>query len=529
MHKTINRKSIYIRCALALCCLAAAQTTPLRAGANLEEKARYETFLERKVEGVMMNLLGPGKAKVAVQAMIDFSAKERVSSEAANDSSQELAFKWQDINKPETGADAQEFLPGYPVMSKLNPSQPGEWGKMLREVVFPQAMIKRLTVSLILNENIPEAEVQKVKEVVNDLLAMDPARGDELIVTRARFAPIWYNSETINMLMKYGIMALIAIVGMTIVGLGFLKMAGAVNNMAGASQPQKIDMEMGGIGALENGEDAPQAPELEHKPSADGSPANQIEAAPSDGVIFNVKEDKLALLVKMLGRDTPTDISLIAVHLPQGLRSRFIGLLPEETAGEVMANMAKVRFVDPEMIVRIKEELERRLNGAVGGYEKVLEIIDGSDSKSKERLLKNLEKHHPDVASQVRHHVLLLEDLYLLDDKDFAILAGAVTVEKWAVVIRRMPDSAKEKLKVQLSARAWQILEQTMKYETPPEGKIDEAVEELLSAAWKLIREGRIKKPLTPSADIKLENNAGANKPAAPSAAAIGHEEEKKA
>ena len=511
MTETIRRKSIYIRGALALCCcLAAAQAVPLAAGANLEEKARYEKSLEQKAEEVLLNLLGPGKAKVAVQATIDFSVKESVSSEGAKGAGDNLPFKWQNINKTEGGADSQELLPGFPVSSKLNPMQAAEGGKIQREVIFPVSMVKRLIVSLVLSEGITDVEAQKVRQVISDLLAMDSERGDEIIVTKARFAPIWYTAETLNMLLKYGIIAIIAIVGMVIVGIGFLKMAGAVNKMAGAEQPQKINMEMGG--GLDSAQEPGGAPGLEYKPGAGENSAGQSGAEQPDDVVFKVNPEKLGLLVSMLAKDEPADISLIAVHLPAALRSRFIGLLPPEKASEVMASMAKVRFVDPDLIIKIKEELERRMSGAVGGYDKVLEVIDSVDIKSKERLISDLWKSHPELAGQVRNRVLLLEDLYLLDDKDFSILSGSLTVDKWAPVVCRMPASAKDRLKANMNGRAWQMLEQTMKYDTPSEVKIDAAVEEMLAAAWKLINEGRIKKPVVSSA-ASIAHEAGSKTP----------------
>ncbi|PIU19351.1 MAG: hypothetical protein COT18_07955, partial [Elusimicrobia bacterium CG08_land_8_20_14_0_20_59_10] len=296
MTKTMRHTSIYIRGVLALCCgLAAAQAAPLAAGANLEEKARYEKFLETKAEEVLINLLGPGKARVGVQATIDFSVKENVSSEGANGAGENLPFKWANINKAEGGAVAAELLPGFPVASRLNPTAAdGAGGKMQREVIFPTAMVKRLIVSLVLNEDIAQDSAQKVEQVVSGLFAMDPARGDEIIVTRARFAPIWYTPETMNMLMKYGIIAVIAIVGMIIVGVGFLKMAGAVNNMAGSAQPQKISMEMGG--GLGSAVEPDGAPALEHKPADGESLPEQAGEASPDGVVFNVRAENLGLL-----------------------------------------------------------------------------------------------------------------------------------------------------------------------------------------------------------------------------------------
>ena len=131
MTGTIMSTSTYTRAVLALCCgLAASQALPLAAGANLEEKARYEKSLEQKAEEVLINLLGPGKAKVAVQATIDFSVRESVSSEGAKGAGENLPYKWANINKAEGGAASPELLPGFPVLSRLNPMPPAEGGKM---------------------------------------------------------------------------------------------------------------------------------------------------------------------------------------------------------------------------------------------------------------------------------------------------------------------------------------------------------------------------------------------------------------
>lgn len=495
--------------AARLCALALLLFTTAAAAANLEEKTRYERALEQKVEEVLAGLLGPGRSRVMIRAAVDFSSRENVESIVleSGENKPEPVFKWQDINKQ---AASEELLPGFPAGSKEEAprtTKPGG-GKYQRDVSFPQSMVKRLTVSLVLSEDLPAAEAQKVRRVVSDLLALDPARGDDILILRARFAPIWYTYEMLLTLVKFGIVAVFTVFCTGLILIGFLKIASALRARQ-APGPVRMQVEMSGVAAVAPGPAGLPGP-AETAPSAEKNISPVPPEEPSGGVVFDVKADKLEILVKLLAKDEPADISLIAVHLPAGLRGKFISMLPPETAAEVLANTVKVRFVEPELLARIKDGLEVRLNGTVGGYEKAVEMIEKAGIRAREALLGAMERTHPEVAARVRSRILLPGDLEKFTDRDFAILAGAVPAELWAAACWRLPERAHARLKDHLTERAWQILEQNRESGKPGDEKIDAAAEEVLSAAWKLINEGRIKKPAPEAAAIGLDHAAAA-------------------
>lgn len=477
--------------AFVLCALPAS----LRAGTNLDEKARYEKVLEQKVEELLTSLLGPGMAKVMVQASIDFSAKESLTSAGGEQRTDGLATA-SALASSGGGGTTPPWWTGIMENIRQNGSSAGEGTNLQKEMVFPQAMIKRLTVSLALSESLSEPEAQKIRTVVSDMLGLDAGRGDTIIIMKAKFAPVWYTPEMFSLLVKYGVLATILIVAMGIVAAGFLKMAGAMNSMAGTGQ-QKISMEMNsgvemGDKALELG-----LPEPAIKAQGAGSREDQHRAnAPSsEEVVFNVPPGKLGVLVGMLNNQEPADIALIAVHLPSGLMNQFISRFPSEKVADICASIAAVRFVDPEMIAKIKEELERRLSGAVGGEDKLLEVIASADIKTKKTLFENLKKNHPEVAAQVRPSIIFMEDIDRLSEKDFSMLVSAVSVEQWTLAVWELPESARPKLKAQLTNRSWQMVEQTMKFGRPSEDKINKAVEKVIASVWNLIAESKISNP----------------------------------
>lgn len=302
---------------------------PAGAATNLEEKAKYEKFLETKVEDVLQNLLGPGKAKVMIQADLDFSMKESVTQGAAK-GADGSGFKWANINQA-AETSQQELLPGFPVESRLNMNADSNFS---RELQFPPSMIKRLTVSLVLSETVTDEEAQKLRLVVESVLELQAKRGDDIRILKARFAPIWYTPEMMSILTRYGIVAVIAIIGMGIVAFGFLKMAGAMNNMAGSSQ-SKISMDMaGGVGVGGPGGAVGEGlPELEGPGAKEGGEegGGLLETAKAaDDVVFTVPPAKLGILVNMLAKESPADVALVAIHLPPEQRNRFLASFPPE-------------------------------------------------------------------------------------------------------------------------------------------------------------------------------------------------------
>ena len=68
---------------------------------SIEEKIQYEDALARKVQEVLVNILGPSQARVSVEAQVE-RPKEQ---EAAP------PFKWAGISQDPT-KNAQQLLPG---------------------------------------------------------------------------------------------------------------------------------------------------------------------------------------------------------------------------------------------------------------------------------------------------------------------------------------------------------------------------------------------------------------------------------
>ncbi len=476
---------------LALFCSPArglfAQTLPF------EDKAKYEKILEQKADEVLVKILGPNQAKVIVETTMDFSRTEKleVSSKVA----------------PDTDNSFKDYLvPGFPAFGSTGT----ENKSYSREMLSPSAFVKKMSVSVILNRAIPDQEAANIRNVVSEILMLDVKRGDQLMVIKASFAPvwrtIWYTPEAISMVLKYVMLSLMGIIAMIVVAVGFLKLAGAMSTMAKVQQSHQITMELGKNGApggIEAGLPAPGGP-------AAGMQAAEGEDAPREAgkTVFNIRLEQVPFLVSMMAGEDPANVALVAGHLVQEVQSEFLKKLPPAFASEVILNMSKIRFVEPEVITTLKDELERRLSGAVGGIEGTLNAIERVNLRAKRGMLAELGQKHPELAAEVRSRILLPDDLALLAEKDLSLMVSAVKIEEWSSALFELPEAVRQKIRSQMAEKTWQMIEQSMSYGTPSAEKTEGAMERIMRKMAELIKEGRIKNPLAGARMITNDQSA---------------------
>ncbi|MCM2266937.1 MAG: hypothetical protein NDI60_04085, partial [Elusimicrobiales bacterium] len=332
---------------------------------------------------------------------------------------------------------------------------------------------------------------------------------------------IWYTPEAMGMVFKYGVLTLMGIVAMVVISIGFLKLAAAMQTMAKAQQGHQISMDFGkGLGAGGPGGGAPGdanvALSLLGEKGKDQEGGKEEES--SGKVVFDVKPDKVPFLVKMMSGEDPGNVALVAAHLPPEVRGEFLRKLPPKFASDVIINMANIRFVEPEIITTLKDELERRLSGAVGGIDGVLDVIGSVNLRAKKAMLEELRQKQPELADEVRKHVLMPEDLALFSERDFSVLLSVVKIDGWATAMPELAEPVRERIKAQMAEKTWQMVEQSMRYGTPSPEKMEDALEQIMASIATLIKEGKVANPLDAAAPLIAEEKpaaAGGEKAAA--------------
>ena len=459
----------------------------------LSNKAQYENFLANKVENAITKILGPSQVKVLVDITMDYSKIEKVEYEKIN------KVKENFIAAKEAGdiSGKDYLMPGFEIPKvESSANEPRSYTKQL---IIPSNLIKKIKVNLIVNEKLDESIVKNITSMTREILNLDEKRGDEIVVLKSFFAPmwktIWYDPSSLNFIMKYIIISIVGIISLLIVAMGFLKLASAMNTMAKVQQTHQITMEVGG-GGLQGpagiGLDITR-PLLESKEKA-VSEQTPEESSLSEKIYFDIKPYQIDALVNLMIKEDPSNVAIIVDHLRDDIKAEFLKRLPEGFASDIILSLAQMRFVDRDTIMQIKEELETRLSGAVGGVNTALKLIENLSWIEKSRYLKNIESKRPEIYREIRRHFVLLEDLKYLDDKDMSILISQTSIDDWANVFGIIDDEFKERLKGEFSQTALKIIEEKSKDVITNE-KIEKSISNIMTVVDNLIKEGRIKRP----------------------------------
>ncbi|OIO05204.1 MAG: hypothetical protein AUJ52_14065 [Elusimicrobia bacterium CG1_02_63_36] len=461
---------------------AAAQTIPL------ESKSAFETAMEKRAESVLLPILGPSRYRVVVDATLDFTRIERfeVQGGAAKDADRGAVFLWQSVGQEAVGQS--ELLPGIPEPSPV----PGFGGSQSyeRQNSFPTEFVKRMTVTLILDESIPTEMGDRLSQILRGILDMRPDRGDVLDVVKAPFAPawktIWYRPDAVGILFKYGVIALMTLITLIVVAICFLKLAEAMDSMAQA-QGNQLSMDFGEKegGGKEGEEDG--------KKEGEGE---LVEEEPSNAIYFDIKPSQVETLWEILHRQDPENIALVVAHLKAEVKTAFLDRLPTKLYSAVVISLGKVKFIEPDVVQTVKEELERRLESAVGGRRQLFTMLERADMRTKRELLRMLEIQDPEMASTVRPQVLLFEDVRWLEAREWSLLLGQVKLDDWASASYGAEPLVRDAVRNQMAPKTWAILEQMTAAVKPNEGLVDKAQEAVVEALEKLISDGRIENPV---------------------------------
>jgi flagellar motor switch protein FliG len=467
---------------LALAVPAGAQTIPL------ESKAQFERALEQRAESVLLPILGPARSRVVVDATLDFTRIERFEVVGgAGKEDQGALFLWQNVGQEAIGQS--ELLPGIPEPSPV----PGFGGSKSyeRQNSFPTEFVKRLSVTVVLDKKVSVELGDELNSILSDVLGIRPDRGDTLSVMRAEFAPawktIWYRPDAVSLLFKYGVIALMTLITLIVVAVCFLKLAEAMDSMAQA-QGNQLSMDFG-----EKEGEGGEGGEEEKK---DGE-AEVIEEEPTNAIYFDIKPSQVETLWEVLHRQEPENIALVVAHLRPEVKEPFLDRLPTKLYSSVVISLGKVKFIEPDVVQTVKEELERRLESAVGGRRQLFTMLDKADMRTKRELLTMLEAQDPELAATVRPQVLLFEDVRWLEPREWSMLLGQVKLDDWAAASFNADPLVRDAVKNQMAAKTWAILEQMTAASKPGASAVDKAQESVIEQLEKLISDGKVENPVS--------------------------------
>jgi flagellar M-ring protein FliF len=168
---------------------------------------QFQYELQSSVETLMEQVFGPGNVLVRVAADMDFDQRivERNLFEPADTadglvrSVQELEEVFRGEGAMVGGPPTQGDIPGYPTGAQSGPQEYSrtevtrnvEINQIQERIVVAPGMLKRLSVAVVINRDLTEAESLAVEETVSAAIGYDPNRSDQVMVTGMSFDTSW--------------------------------------------------------------------------------------------------------------------------------------------------------------------------------------------------------------------------------------------------------------------------------------------------------------------------------------------------
>ncbi len=484
MKKFILKKRFWIPLILAILITTSAFAVDL--ASIIEQKIALERSFEGRLKELLEKILGTDRFIVIVNVEPETEATE-LSRET-----------WTQEKTPgEVVREEKRYvLPGVPVREKLgeekipSPEQLLPGGEMKREyekvVMLPKSFVRRVVVTIIMDEKIEDALIETVRDVAAEIIGLDMARGDQLIIKKQHFSEpsrtVWttIKGNPIYWPLFAIIFLLFLLFPIRIFLRGLARIFPTVRPRGGAvAPPAQI---FGPAATIELG-----APERTEEKIGE-----KEEEKPSRPFDF-INQDNLKHLLYLLKDETAETISVVVSYLSPREATQVMAFLPRDIKAAVTEKLAKVRGLPPEVVDAMEADIKGRIGYIVGGTEQLVQIIDEADKTTREDILQSLKEKQPELAEQVRKQIVTFEDIANLDNLSFQMVLRLVDLGTVSLALRGSPEEFKSKVMGKLSKGAQAILRQEMEMGKPAgKQKIEEAQRRIVKVVRGLQREERI-------------------------------------
>lgn len=483
---------------LLLWVLAIAAFAWLQAETSLDsERLDLETRMQSRVEGALARILPPGQFVVVVRV----EPLKKISNDA----------------EPSSKDDPEFYLPGVPVRRGFDNS-----GDKIQSLVDTlktdnksfQRFISRVQVTLVLDKDLSDESVSKVRDLTRQMLSLDAERGDTLDVQRTVFnKPPVEVTETPTGILKFqrevrSYWLLIALVlALIVVGVFVLfvfgPLRGFLNNFVQILPTLKSEGGGGRI-SLEMPNMLPSSVNNYGLPNGGGGgPASfsgslQVDNPNKNVLPFGfIREDHLANLAILLARESPEKAAVVLGYLPPDWISKVLARLEPSMQTDVAANLATTRQLLPEQVEDIEQDLKRRLDYLIGGPERIFAVYESLDPDAQKRMMDSLKESRPEIVEQLRQRTILFDDLDRFDPAALKSILREVDLQTIVMALRGTTDGFKDRILEHMSAGKAEIVKQELDLSegSSPGKTTAEAQRKVVAIAKRMEKEGQIHVP----------------------------------
>ncbi len=411
------------------------------------------------------------------------------------------------------------YLPGVPARTRFDGT--AEQVKKLVETVTPDSplfkrFIRRISTTLVLDQDLSEEMVAKVRELTRQMVGLDPQRGDTLDIQRTVFQKptifidnsgiYWLQKE----LQKYWLVVGLSLIVLFVVLFAlfvfgplrgflsrFVQILPTLRPADTSRSARFLSEELPQIlpALLGHAQNQGGGNVMMGSPTFSGS--LQVENPNKMTLPFGfIREDHLYNLAILLSRETPERASVVLGYLPPEWISRVLSQIDPSLQSDIAANLATSKQLLPEQVEDIEQDLKRRLDYLIGGPERLIAIYETLETDAQKRMLDNLQEVKPELAEEIRRRALVFEDLVNLDPADLKSVLREIDLQTTILCLQGQPKEFVDKILENISQGKAEIVREEFEMNKGGSGKgTKDAQKKVILIARRLVREGQIRIP----------------------------------
>ncbi len=178
--------------------------------------------------------------------------------------------------------------------------------------------------------------------------------------------------------------------------------------------------------------------------------------------LADLDQEQIQLLLK---NETMPTISIILPHLPPQKASKVLQSLPPDLQRETIRRIAKLKKVDPDVIVRIEGVLKERIRTQgrviteeIDGREALANILKYLDYSQEEKILEELADVDPELSQDVKDRLFTIEIVFNIEDAELQSILRDYDDEEIAVILKAKEPRIQERILSNLSTRRQEMV-----------------------------------------------------------------------
>ncbi len=184
-----------------------------------------------------------------------------------------------------------------------------------------------------------------------------------------------------------------------------------------------------------------------------------------------LKKADSAQLVNFLNKEHPQTIALVLSNLNPTQTANTLNELPEALRNEVVYRIATLGKIAPQTLKQIEKVVDELAGftmnqslSKIGGTRSLATILNRANVSLSKNILEKLAERDSEVAAEVKRLMFLFEDIVQIQDKDLQKVLRVVDRKDLALSLKIADDKLKEKIFLNMSERAADLLKEELQY-----------------------------------------------------------------